>query len=56
MDAAIGPFVGKGHSEHGLIRELPGAFCPGDVMLADALYCSYWLIATLQSAGVDVPV
>jgi len=23
-------------------------------MLADALYCSYWLIATLQSAGVDV--
>ena len=23
-------------------------------MLADALNCSYWLIATLQSAGVDV--
>ena len=54
VDAAIGPFVGKGHSEHGLIRGLLGAFCAGDVMLADALYCSYWLIATLQSAGVDV--
>ena len=54
IDAVIGPFAGKGHSEHGLVRELLGGFCAGDVMLADALYCSYWLIATLQSAGVDV--
>lgn len=54
VDAAMGPFEGKGHSEHDLVRELLGAFFPGDVMLADALYCSYWLIATLQSAGVDV--
>jgi hypothetical protein len=53
IDAAIGPFAGKGHSEHGLVRELLGGFCAGDVMLADALYCSYWLIATLQSTGVD---
>jgi len=54
VDAAMGPFEGKGHSEHDLVRELLGVFFPGDVMLADALYCSYWLIATLQSAGVDV--
>lgn len=54
VDAAIGPFVGKGHGEHGLFRGLLGAFCPGEVVLADALYCSYWLIAMLQSAGVDV--
>ena len=54
IDAAIGPSVGKGHSEHGLLRELLNAFCAGDVMLADALYCSYWLIATLQAAGVDI--
>ena len=54
VDAAIGPFAGKGHSEHGLVRELVSAFDAGEVMLADALYCSYWLIATLQSAGVDV--
>ena len=54
VDVAIGPFAGKGHSEHGLVRELLGAFCSGEVMLADALYCSYWLIATLQAAGVDV--
>lgn len=54
VDAAIGPFAGKGHSEHGLVRKLLGAFCSGEVMLADALYCSYWLIAALQAAGVDV--
>ena len=54
VDAAIGPFEGKGYSEHDLVRTLLGAFCAGEVMLADALYCSYWLIATLQAAGVDV--
>jgi hypothetical protein len=54
VDAAMGPFEGKGHSEHDLVRTLLGAFGPGDVMLADALYCSFWLIAALQTAGVDV--
>lgn len=54
VDAAIGPFEGKGHSEHDLFRKLMGAFCAGDVLLADALYSSYWLIATLQQAGVDI--
>ena len=40
--------------ELGLVRGLFEGFCPGDVMLADALYCNYWLIATLMVAGVDV--
>lgn len=54
LDAAIGPCQGKGNSELGLLRRLLDRFCRGDVMLADALYCNYWLIAALQSAGVDV--
>jgi len=54
VDAAIGPFEGKGRSEHDLVRKLLGAFRAGEVVLGDALYSSYWLIATLQSAGVDV--
>jgi len=54
LDAAIGPFVGKGTSELALLRRLLGAFSPGDVMLADALYCNYFLIAALQQRGVDV--
>lgn len=54
LDAAMGRFEGKGHSELDLFRGLPGVFFPGDVMLADALYCNYFLIATLQASGVDV--
>ena len=54
VDAAMGPLEGKGHGELSLYRGLMNAFNPGDVMLADALYCSYWLVATLQARGVDV--
>lgn len=54
LDAATGPFKGKGNSELGLFRRLGAAFQPGDVMLADALYCNYFLIAMLLDAGVDV--
>jgi len=52
-EAAIGPFAGKGHGEHGLLRSLLGAFKASDVVLGDALFCSYWLMASLQGAGVD---
>lgn len=54
IDAATGPFEGKGNSELDLFRRLLAAFCAGDVMLADAYYCNYFLIATMQSAGIDV--
>jgi hypothetical protein len=54
IDAAMGPHAGKGTSELGLWRKLVSAFSPGDVMLADAFYCNYFLIAALQSMGVDV--
>lgn len=54
LDAAMGPHSGKGNSELGLQRELGSAFSAGDVMLADALYCNYFLIAALQASGVDV--
>jgi hypothetical protein len=54
LDMAIGPHSGKGTGELGLVRRLLKGFSPGDVMLADALYCNYFLIATLMAAGVDV--
>ena len=54
LDAAIGPFSGKGTGEMALLRRVLDAFQPGDVMLADALFCDYFLIATLRKAGVDV--
>lgn len=54
LDAAIGPHHGKGSGELGLVRQVLGSLRVGDVMLADALYCNYFLIATLMAAGVDV--
>ncbi len=54
LEAAIGPYAGKGHSELGLFRSLLHTLSAGELLLADALYCNYFLIATLQAAGVDV--
>lgn len=54
QDVAMGPHQGKGSGELGLVRQVLQAFGPGDIMLADALYCNYFLIASLISAQVDV--
>ena len=49
LDTALGPHQGKGSGELGLVRRLLEGFKPGDVMLADALYCNYFLIAALMA-------
>jgi hypothetical protein len=54
LEAAIGAHASKGQSEQDLFRRLHGTLRAGDILLADALYCSYFQIATLQAAGVDV--
>ena len=54
LDMAVGPHSGKGTGELGLGRRLLQGFSPGCCVLADALYCNYFLIATLMGAGVDV--
>jgi putative transposase len=54
LDAAMGPYRGKQTGELALLRMVIGEFRPGDIVLADRLYCSYWAIATLKARGVDV--
>lgn len=54
LDAAMGPYKGKGTGEYGLFRKIRGAFSEGDIMLADSYYCSYFLIADVLARGVDV--
>lgn len=34
-------------------RQLLGELDAGDVVVADELYCSYWILATLKARGVD---
>jgi hypothetical protein len=54
VNAAMGPYKGKGGNEHALFRQLLDSFEAGDVVLADRYYCSYFLIALLLEKGVDV--
>ena len=54
LQAAIGAHSGKGSGELALFGDLQTAFEAGDVMLADALYCNYFLIASLMACEVDV--
>lgn len=53
LDAAMGEFQGKGSGEQALLRSLLGVFESGDVMLGDAFYATYFLLAELKSRGVD---
>lgn len=54
VDAAMGPFKGKGADEQTLLRSLLDSFEPGDVVVGDAYYGGYFLLAELISRGVDV--
>jgi hypothetical protein len=54
LEAAMGPYQGKETSELGLLRQISRALQPGDIALADRLFCSYWVITDSQARGVDV--
>ena len=53
LNAALGPCKGKGSSEQALLRSLLDTFETGDVLLGDAFYATYALLAELLSRGVD---
>jgi hypothetical protein len=54
LDLSIAPWSGKGTGEHALLRDLVTALERGDILLGDAYYASYFLIALLIEMGVDV--
>jgi hypothetical protein len=54
VGAACGPRKGKETGETALFRTLLGQIHPGDVVVADRYYCSYWLLALLLARGADV--
>jgi hypothetical protein len=54
LDWAMGPYAGKQTGEAALLWTLLENFNPADVMIADRLYTSYFMIARLKQLGVDV--
>ncbi len=54
LNAAIGRYKGKGADELTLLRSVQASFQSGDVILGDAIYATYFFIAEMQQAGVDI--
>ena len=52
-DLAIGPYSGKETGESALLRELLERLNPGDILLADRYFCSYFMVCLLMTAKVD---
>lgn len=53
LNAAMGPCAGKGSGEQTLLRSMLDTFEEGDLVLGDAYFGSYFLLAALQNKGVD---
>ena len=53
IDLGICRYAGKGQGEISLFRTLWDFFRPGDVVLADRLYCTWRELLTLKQRGVD---
>jgi putative transposase len=49
----MAPWSGKETGEHALLRQLMHVFEAGDIVLGDAYYGSFFLIAMLQMMNVD---
>lgn len=54
LDLAVGPYQGKQTGETALFRQLYGSLERGDVAVFDRYFCSYWILAALSQAGVQV--
>lgn len=53
LDLGVCRYAGKGQGELSVFRQLMKFFRPGDVVLTDRLYCTWWELLTLQQRGVD---
>ena len=51
--AAFGPYAGKETGESALLRSLLDELNPGDILLGDRCYCSYFLLALASLRKVD---
>jgi hypothetical protein len=53
LDIAEGQYQGKGADEQSLLRRLLHNLERDDVLLGDAYYCTFFLLAELQLRGID---
>ena len=53
LNASIGRYKGKGSDEQSLLRNIMSTFNTGDLVLGDAFYGTYFLLASLRERGID---
>ncbi len=53
LDLALGRYAGKNTGETALFRQLWRSLFPGDVVVGDRYFASYWDLALLAMCGVD---
>ena len=53
LNAAMGPYRGKGGDEQHLLRSVLESLASGDVLLGDAYFATYFLLCALCERGVD---
>ena len=53
LNAAMGPYRGKGGDEQALLRSILDTLESGDILLGDAYYATYFLLCALHQRGVD---
>ena len=54
VNAALGKYRGKGSSEQHLLRTMLDTFEAGDLVMGDAFFGTYFLLASLEARNVDV--
>lgn len=54
VDLACGPYCGKASGETALLWQLLAELQPGDVLVADSYYCTYWLVGACRARGAQV--
>lgn len=54
VDLACGPYCGKETGETALMWQLLETLQPGDILVADSCYCSYWLVGACHSRDVEI--
>lgn len=53
LDAAMGPYRGKGGDERSLLRSILDTLERGDLLLGDAYFATYFLLCALVDRGID---
>lgn len=50
----LGPYAGKQSGETWLLWQMLDQLEPGDTLVADCFYCTYWLVAACKNKGVHI--